>query len=78
MDRLEPIQMPSYTDEEKIAIGRDYLLPKAIQESGLSPQEIQIARISGSKSSVHLVLTPVSVPSNAISKAFVARLQAYF
>jgi len=43
MDRLEPIQMPSYTDEEKIAIGRDYLLPKAIQESGLSPQEIQIA-----------------------------------
>ena len=43
MDRLEPIQMPSYTDEEKIAIARDYLLPKALEESGISPQELQIS-----------------------------------
>jgi ATP-dependent Lon protease len=42
MDRLEPIQMPSYNDEEKIAIGRDYLLPKALQDAGLSKDEIQI------------------------------------
>jgi len=42
MDRLEPIQMPSYTDEEKIAIARDYLFPKALQESGISSQELQI------------------------------------
>src|SRR3989344_9241076 len=40
MDRLEPIQMPSYTDEEKITIGRDYILPKAIAESGLSPDTV--------------------------------------
>lgn len=43
MDRLEVIQMPSYTDEEKIAIGRDYILPKALAESGLSSNEIKIA-----------------------------------
>lgn len=43
MDRLEVIQMPSYSDEEKIAIGRDYILPKAIKEVGLTPQELQIA-----------------------------------
>lgn len=43
MDRLEPIQMPSYTDEEKIAIGRDYLFPKALKDSGLSSQEIIIS-----------------------------------
>ncbi|MFA6007611.1 MAG: AAA family ATPase [Candidatus Shapirobacteria bacterium] len=42
MDRLEIIQMPSYTDEEKIAIGRDYLLPKAIKDSGLTPSELKI------------------------------------
>ncbi|MBU1130084.1 hypothetical protein KKE45_02065, partial [Patescibacteria group bacterium] len=36
------IQMPSYTDEEKIAIGRDYLFPSALEESGLSPDELQI------------------------------------
>lgn len=42
MDRLEPIQMPSYTDEEKIAIGRDYVLPKIMEESGLSPSQLTI------------------------------------
>ena len=43
MDRLEVIQMPSYTDEEKTAIGRDYLFPKALVESGLSPKELIIS-----------------------------------
>ncbi len=42
MDRLEVIQMPSYTDEEKIAIGRDYLLPQALKENGLTPDELKI------------------------------------
>ncbi len=35
LDRLEPIMMPSYTDLEKITIGRNYVLPKALQNSGL-------------------------------------------
>ena len=42
MDRLEVIQMPSYNDEEKIAIGRDYLLPQALKESGLTSQDLII------------------------------------
>lgn len=42
MDRLEIIQMPSYTDEEKIAIGRDYILPKALKDSGLTASELKI------------------------------------
>jgi len=42
MDRLEVIQMPSYTDEEKINIGKLYLLPQALKESGISPQELVI------------------------------------
>lgn len=36
MDRLEPIMMPSYSDEEKLTIGREYLLPKAMKEAGIS------------------------------------------
>lgn len=36
LDRLEPIQMPSYTDEQKIVIGRDYILPKVKKECGLA------------------------------------------
>ncbi len=42
MDRLEVVKMPSYTDEEKIAIARDYLFPKIIESSGLTPEELQI------------------------------------
>lgn len=42
MDRLEIIQMPSYTDEEKIVIGRDYLLPQALKENGLTDEELKI------------------------------------
>jgi len=42
LDRLEPIQMPSYTDEEKIAIGRDYVLPKVMEESGLTEDNLKI------------------------------------
>ncbi|TSC87593.1 MAG: Uncharacterized protein G01um10147_571 [Microgenomates group bacterium Gr01-1014_7] len=42
MDRLEPIQMPSYSDEEKLFIGKNYLLPKALDEAGLSRDSLQI------------------------------------
>lgn len=42
MDRLEVIQMPSYSDEEKIHIARDYILPQAISESGLNKAELTI------------------------------------
>ena len=42
MDRLEPIQMPSYSDEEKLMIGKNYLLPKALDEAGIDRSFIQI------------------------------------
>ncbi|OGE25395.1 hypothetical protein A3H85_00315 [Candidatus Daviesbacteria bacterium RIFCSPLOWO2_02_FULL_40_8] len=35
LDRLELIEMPSYSDEEKIVIGSKYLLPRALKEAGL-------------------------------------------
>ncbi|MBU0569977.1 AAA family ATPase [Patescibacteria group bacterium] len=35
LDRLEPIQMPSYSDQEKITIGQKYMLPKIIKRSGI-------------------------------------------
>ncbi len=36
LDRLEPIMMPSYSDEEKLMIGKNYLLPKALEEAGIN------------------------------------------
>jgi ATP-dependent Lon protease len=35
MDRLEPMGMPSYTDQEKITIGQRYMLPKLLKASGI-------------------------------------------
>lgn len=42
LDRLEVIDMPSYTDEEKISIGKNYLFPKVSKLTGLSPDQIVI------------------------------------
>lgn len=42
LDRLEPIQMPAYSDEEKITIGKNYLLPKIMGETGLEGNFLQI------------------------------------
>lgn len=42
MDRLEPMQMPSYSDEEKIVIGRDYVLPVQMEEAGLTKDDLVI------------------------------------
>ncbi len=42
LDRLEPISMPSYTDQEKIVIAKDYLLPEALKEAGLKPENLTI------------------------------------
>ena len=42
LDRMEVIKLSSYTDPEKIAIGRDYLLPKVIAKSGLQTGELTV------------------------------------
>ena len=42
MDRLELIEMPFYTDEQKVVIGRDYILPEALKNAAIDPRYIQI------------------------------------
>ena len=42
MDRLEPIRMPSYSDEEKITIVKNYILPRLLNESGLDKDAITV------------------------------------
>jgi ATP-dependent Lon protease len=42
MDRMEPISMPSYTDEQKIIIGKSFLLPRAIEDASLSIEDLSI------------------------------------
>ena len=42
LDRLQIVQMPSYTDEEKTMIAKKYLFPKILQQTGLSAEQISI------------------------------------
>jgi hypothetical protein len=42
LDRMEIIQIPGYTQEEKVAIAMQHLLPKQIKENGLTLEQIQI------------------------------------
>ncbi len=42
MDRLEVIEMPFYTDEQKVVIGRDYILPETLKNAAIDPRFVQI------------------------------------
>jgi ATP-dependent Lon protease len=41
-DRMDIIELPGYTEEEKIAIGRNYVLPKVLDEHGLSRSQLHV------------------------------------
>ena len=41
-DRLEVIELPSYTESEKLQIARRYLVPRQLEEHGLSKHEFKI------------------------------------
>ncbi len=43
LDRLEIIQMPSYTDQEKIVIAKQYLFSRVRQMTGLTEQQLVVA-----------------------------------
>jgi len=42
LDRLEVIPMPSYTDQEKIMIAKNYVLPQYLKLAGLTEQSLKI------------------------------------
>jgi len=41
-DRMEIIELPGYTEEEKVQIARNYLVPRARENSGLQPDQIEL------------------------------------
>lgn len=43
LDRMEVVSLDGYTEDEKIAIGRDHLVPDQIHKAGLEPSEVQVS-----------------------------------
>jgi ATP-dependent Lon protease len=43
LDRMELLELPGYTPEEKIAIARRHLLPKQIKEHGLTADQVDLS-----------------------------------
>ena len=43
MDRMEIIRLSGYTEDEKVAIARQYLLPKQMKNAGLKDNELHVA-----------------------------------
>jgi len=43
LDRLEVIRIPGYTEDEKINIANNYLIPKQIKENGLKDNEMNLS-----------------------------------
>ena len=41
-DRMEIIHLSGYTEEEKVAIAEQYLVPRQMKENGLRPDEIEV------------------------------------
>ncbi|MFA6448005.1 MAG: endopeptidase La [bacterium] len=43
LDRMETIQMTSYTEEEKLNIAKIHLIPKQVEKHGLTPEAISMS-----------------------------------
>jgi ATP-dependent Lon protease len=42
LDRMELVTLDGYTEDEKVAIGRDHLLPRQLDKAGMSAEEVSV------------------------------------
>src|SRR5437868_14321870 len=44
IDRMEVVRLDGYTEEEKVAIARDHLLPRQLERAGLTADEVVLTQ----------------------------------
>src|SRR5260370_36254503 len=42
MDRMEPISLDGYTEDEKVTIAQGHLLPRQLERAGLDPADVTV------------------------------------
>ena len=42
LDRMELVQLDGYTEDEKVTIARDHLLPRQLEKAGLAPEDVTL------------------------------------
>ncbi|MFG2572346.1 endopeptidase La [Streptomyces sp. NPDC048481] len=42
LDRMELVRLDGYTEDEKVVIARDHLLPRQLERAGLDPEEVAL------------------------------------
>src|SRR5260370_31217580 len=44
LDRMELIRLDGYTEQEKIAIAKDHLLPRQVKQAGFNADDVTVTR----------------------------------
>ncbi|GAA2750973.1 endopeptidase La [Kitasatospora cinereorecta] len=42
LDRMELVRLDGYTEDEKVVIARDHLLPRQLEKAGLTPEDVAV------------------------------------
>lgn len=45
LDRMEVIELPGYTSEEKLRIAMRHLIPRVLDQHGITDQHVQISEV---------------------------------